>query len=588
MRPISGSSVSSVGMDDLGPPRTGSYAGQWRDLLESALQSQWQGVKEFWRANALYRLTLNGPMPDRLTLAPEDFQAQRLEDADAMFRGRFRLPGGTVVIAEGALWDAASPNESWAEELHGFGWIRHFALAGGEASSTFVRNAVREWLKRYAEASGLSWRPHVIARRLAAWSTYTRLVISSNDMLWRSQVLHSMARQARHLARTLHEAPEGEPRLAAAIGLALMGLVLPDGAHRLKLGLEATARELARQILPDGGHVSRNPEVLLRILMDLMTLAVALRAQNRPVPDEIQSGIDRMAPMLRFFRHGDGRLAVFNGGGEGAEKSIDAVLARDDAQGRPFGFAPHSGYQRLTAGKTLVLMDTGAPPPPAFSQNAHAGALSFEMSSGPNRIIVNCGTTLLRGPEWREACRQTQGHSTLGLDGASSAQTVSGGLVGRLLGPRLILKGGVASRRKEEEHGIFIDASHRGYAASHGLIHERRLFLSSEGDDLRGEDKLVRDPQTRLEAEGRVRFSVRFHVHPDVRASMAQDGSVLLRLPGGEGWRLRAAGGTVGLEESIYLGAGDPIRRTEQIVVTGDGLAEPPCVKWAIKTIAPE
>lgn len=173
------------------------------------------------------------------------------------------------------------------------------------------------------------------ARRLIAWCAHQKLVFSGVDILWRSAVLHTMARQARHLQRTAAEAPDGEPRLIAAIGLALLGVILPDGAQRLRKGLELTAAELRRQILPDGGHISRNPEALLRILVDLMTLASALKMQGRAVPEQLQVAIDRMAPMLRFFRHGDGRLALFNGGGEAAEKTIDAALARDDAQGRP-------------------------------------------------------------------------------------------------------------------------------------------------------------------------------------------------------------------------------------------------------------
>ncbi len=65
---------------------------------------------------------------------------------------------------------------------------------------------------------------------------------------------------------------------------------------------------------------------------------------------------------------------------------------------------------------------------------------------------------------------------------------------------------------------------------------------------------------------------------------MQQDGeAVLLRLPSGGGWRLRADGARLTLEESIYLGGVAP-RRTEQVVLTGyqDG---PQHVKWAITKV---
>jgi uncharacterized heparinase superfamily protein len=68
-------------------------------------------------------------------------------------------------------------------------------------------------------------------------------------------------------------------------------------------------------------------------------------------------------------------------------------------------------------------------------------------------------------------------------------------------------------------------------------------------------------------------------------ASLQQDGEgVLLRLPGaGGGWRLRAEGAKITLEESVYLG-GPEARRGEQVVLSGfaDGAQQ---VKWAITKV---
>lgn len=563
-----------------GAPR---YAGIWRDTVRAAGEAAVARVRDAWRTSSLYQVTLSGPMPDRILMTPEDLRPRSLEDADAMFRGRYRLPGGTVSAKNASIFDAPTPNETWAEELHSFEWVRHFAGVGGEPAAAHVRHAVADWIERFGRGNALAWRPHVTARRLIAWCAHQKLVFSGVDILWRSAVLHTMARQARHLQRTAAETPDGEPRLIAAIGLALLGVILPDGAQRLRKGLELTAAELRRQILPDGGHISRNPEALLRILVDLMTLASALKMQGRAVPEQLQVAIDRMAPMLRFFRHGDGRLALFNGGGEAAEKTIDAALARDDAQGRPFAYASHSKYQRVNAGRSILLMDVGGPPPPAFSTAAHAAPLSFEWSVGANRLVVNCGTTLLRGLEWREACRQSIAHSTLTLDGESPT-ALAAGLPATLLGARLVQDGAVESAREGDDSGTWIRAVNYGFVKAYGLEHERRIFIDSSGEDLRGEDVLHALPDAKRLVKRKQPFTLRFHIHPDVRISLAQDGaSVILVPPTGEGWRFRAAGGPVTLEESVYLGAGDTVRRTEQIVVAGDFMGETLKVQWALK-----
>jgi uncharacterized heparinase superfamily protein len=100
--------------------------------------------------------------------------------------------------------------------------------------------------------------------------------------------------------------------------------------------------------------------------------------------------------------------------------------------------------------------------------------------------------------------------------------------------------------------------------------------MAESGDDIRGEDV--------VEAASPQPYTIRFHLHPNVDASLQQDGeAVLLRLPAGSGWRLRADGAKISLEESIYLGGGTP-RKCEQVVLTGyqDGEQQ---VKWAITKV---
>jgi len=79
-------------------------------------------------------------------------------------------------------------------------------------------------------------------------------------------------------------------------------------------------------------------------------------------------------------------------------------------------------------------------------------------------------------------------------------------------------------------------------------------------------------------------YTIRFHLHPGVVASLQQDGeAVLLRLQSGGGWRLRADGARMSLDESVYLGGPEP-RRAEQVVL--NGLADgPQQVKWAITKV---
>jgi uncharacterized heparinase superfamily protein len=110
--------------------------------------------------------------------------------------------------------------------------------------------------------------------------------------------------------------------------------------------------ELRTQILPDGGHISRNPGTLIELLADLLPLRQLFSARQLQPPQALNNAIDRVMPMLRFFRHGDGNFAQFNGMGPTPVDLLATVLAYDDARASPVSNAPHSGYQRIEAGQT--------------------------------------------------------------------------------------------------------------------------------------------------------------------------------------------------------------------------------------------
>src|SRR5271154_7297700 len=114
--------------------------------------------------------------------------------------------------------------------------------------------------------------------------------------------------------------------------------------------------------MPDGGHRSRNPSVQLDVLRDLVDTRAALRAGHIEVPSALQEAIDRMAPMLRFFRHGDRKLALFNNSVEEDGILVDLVLTRSETKGRAPAHAADSGFERMHAGHSLVLVDTGSQP----------------------------------------------------------------------------------------------------------------------------------------------------------------------------------------------------------------------------------
>ncbi|HEX3994285.1 MAG TPA: heparinase II/III-family protein, partial [Acetobacteraceae bacterium] len=247
---------------------------------------------------------------------------------------------------------------------------------------------------------------------------------------------------------------------------------------------------------------------------------------------------------------------------------VDLVLTQAGRGSRAPSALNEGGFQRLQAGRTVLIVDAGAPPPPDVDRLAHAGTLSMELSVGRDRMIVNVSSFPAGGPQWFDAARATAAHSTLVIGDLNSSELLEHGLGRR---PSV-----VTVQRQEANGAHWLEATHDGWVRPFGATHRRRLYLSESGEDIRGEDV--------IEAESPQPFTLRFHLHPSVQASLQQDGAaVLMRLRSGGGWILRADAAPLTLEESIYLGSGE-LRKTEQVVLTGrEGGSQH--VKWAIHKV---
>jgi uncharacterized heparinase superfamily protein len=243
---------------------------------------------------------------------------------------------------------------------------------------------------------------------------------------------------------------------------------------------------------------------------------------------------------------------------------------------------PHTGFQRLDAGAMTVIMDTGPPPPPNVSQDAHAGCLSFELSSGPSRIVINCGMPSTGRDNWRAFARSTAAHSTLTYHDTSSCRFVEQSAVKRLLQGAPVISGPatVESYREVVANGDLLTTSHDGYLPRFGVVHRRVLMAAHDGTRLDGEDTLSPAPGARIKGNA-TDFAVRFHLHPSVKASRLSDArGVMLVLPNRDVWTFEALDDKLDLEDSVFLAGNDGARRTAQIVIRQDSRSAS-SIRWS-------
>ncbi|MCS6854653.1 MAG: heparinase II/III family protein [Elioraea sp.] len=503
--------------------------------------------------------------PDQPALALRDPWPGEPMRGSRLLKGEYAT-GGVVLPLLPEAWAGGDWPAVAAEEAHGFAWLRDLRALGSDAARLRARALILGWLEAVPRLSPCAFGEAATGARLAAWLTHWDFVAASAEEPFRRAMMARAWEDARDLAAALPAETIDRRAFTALKGLIAAGAALPGGEPWLARALRFLGQEIERQILPDGGHVERSPQGLAAVLMDLIEIRSWLAAAKAAVPDTLASAIARAAPMLAALRHGDGGLALFNGSREGSAALLSLVLAQAETRLRPAARSPGMRLERLAAGRTVLIVDAGVPPPRGQDRLAHAGTLAFELSVGRDRLIVNCGAAPAAPAAWRDALRATAAHSTLVIADVNSSELKPEGLGRR---PEEVML-----QRHEANGAHWLDASHDGWRRPFGAIHRRRLYLGDSGEDIRGEDAIESAlPQP---------FAIRFHLHPSVTASLLQDGAgVLLRTPNSGGFVMRADGARLALEESVYAG-GEERRRTQQIVLSGRPEDGPCLVKWAI------
>jgi uncharacterized heparinase superfamily protein len=499
-----------------------------------------------------------------------------------LLRGEFEVMGTVRPLRPAEQdglqdWGPQGGSPAWRAAAHGFAWLRDLRALGTDAARLRGRALTADWLSLGSDP--IAEAPEVAGARISAWLGHWDFLAATADDAFRKALMQRMAQDARQVTAELPAEAAHRGALVALKGAMAAAVALEEEAW-LGRCVRFLQPELERQFHPDGGHVERCPAQLLAALQDVIEIRNLLHGAGVEAPPILGAVLDRAAPALRLLRHADGGLALFNGTREETPAMLDLVLTQAQSRGRAPAALPETGFHRLQASRTLVICDVGAPPPGkrdaaagglprGADRFAHAGTLSFEMSVGRDRLIVNCGAAPAAEGEWRDALRATAAHSTLVLADTNSSELKPEGLGRRVEN--------VEADRQEANGAQWLEATHDGWLRQFGLRHRRRLYLSESGDDLRGEDVL--EPDREVEVPG---FVLRFHLHPAVVASLQQDeAGVLLRLPSGVGWRLRGKGARVAIEESIHLAA-EP-RRSQQVALYAEAGAN--SIQWAISRV---
>lgn len=212
-----------------------------------------------WRT-PLHNMRLKGRHPLKLIAVGEDPFFGDVERGNALLDGHILFRGEQRAIAG---LDFARPDWSAAmgAYLHGFSWLRDLSSVTTRVTAAPIAEALTQrWLAVHGDkVSDPAWRADLVGRRILAWTAHAPLILSANDLVCRSSVLHALAKGARHLDRAADRVPLGTPRIAAWCGVLAAGLMIPGGDPRRSFGETGLRRALEQSMFDDGGTVGRSP-----------------------------------------------------------------------------------------------------------------------------------------------------------------------------------------------------------------------------------------------------------------------------------------------------------------------------------------
>lgn len=487
-----------------------------------------------------------------------------------LLKRRFQFAGCDVEMAGRIAWQVESASEAWHRELYGFRWLEDIAATGNaKIASSFAREFVNGFILEKEDLSAAAFAPEVTGLRLAEWLHHRRFLLKSGSQRFQRRFVRALAKHIQTLYRQLSdaEAPDAlfmlKGLFAASVHLPALRLPRQPLYHRLEEVLEEI-------ILGDGVHASRNPEThlhMLQHLVEMRDLLAEVGEEHLPLDRHVMA----MGTALRFFCHGDGRLALFNGALMSDTALIAQVISRSD-NGEPVpAHMDHAGFFRLERGHGCILL-CGQPQRPLAGHSASPG--SFEFSDGPERFVVNCGGYRGTSRSWQVAALSAGAHSTLSLDAAPGGTPLPLTLGEDdlpMLKPDSFQNDGsqLLARTVRTERG----------GGAEG-IHERELRLNAGGQQFSGVDSFR---LLRAQDGQPMRLQLRFHLHPDIRCQRQKDGTISLSSVGGSVWYFTSTmPKATQIEESVYLGYYGKPQKTLQIVIATDITTRVTEFRWSL------
>jgi uncharacterized heparinase superfamily protein len=540
------------------------------NLYLLSLKKRFQdGLREKKFKSSNYNVSLGGIQPHRIYESSNIFLIQDLINHDPIILNSVRKFTTNV-------WKITNLEEDKTKKLHNFCWLPALNIKTEKELGCLI---IDQWINNFSNYNEKYWALDVVTMRLIYWISSYEIIFKNSDLIFRSKVINNIVKQTKHLFKNISLVSSGVDKIRSLAALILVGNSFEQYEEYTQYGLKNLEDELGNFINKDGFVKSKNPEDLFWTLYFLVLIKEWLILSRKQTPAFINIYINSLGICFKFLRFSNGDLPLFNGANHiNTEKFYEFLESRGyEFEGMENIFC---GYAKIKSKKIELFMDANNPSSMLHSRNYQAGPLSFELASNGIKFICNSGSGKNLGEELSYLSSSTAAHSTVTINDTSSCIFQKNALIRKYFGNSLIEKHNIVKKEfKNDKEFIQCIVAHDGYEKRFKILHERQITLFKLKNHIEGIDSLkCKDLENK-----NLTFSVRFHIHPDIRITKTMGNDILLSSNEGEGWIFRSPQIPTKIEKNLYFGNSDNIKESSFILLEGNIENENTNIIWHLE-----
>ncbi len=537
--------------------------------LLSLKKSFQDGLREKKFKSSNYNISLGGVQPHRIYESSNIFLIQDLVNNDPIILNSVRKFTTN-------LWKITNLENDKTKKLHDFGWLPALNIKTEKELGCLI---VDQWINNFSNYNEKYWTFDVITNRLINWISSYDIIFKNSDLIFRSKVINNIVKQAKHLFKNINLINTGIDKIKSLAALILVGNSFEQYEEYTQFGLKNLEDELSDFINKDGFVKTKNPEDLFWTLYFLVLIKEWLILSRKQTPAFINIYINSLGISFKFLRFSNGDLPLFNGANQ-----INTERFYEYLESRGYEFENMEnifcGYAKIKSKKIEIFMDANNPSSMLHSRNYQAGPLSFELSSNGEKFICNSGSAKNLGEELSYLSSSTAAHSTVTINDTSSCIFQKNKMIRKYFGNSLIEKHDIFKKEfKNDKEFIQCTIGHNGYEKRFKLLHERQITLFKIKSHVEGIDNL----RCKNLENKNLTYSVRFHIHPDIRITKTMGNDILLGSNNGEGWIFRSPQIPTKIEKNLYFGNPNNIKESSFILLEGNIENENTNIIWHLE-----